>query len=288
MKKLFLLVFLLLYFCIQNSYCQPIPDIFKSTVVFICEENKDNIHPIGTGFLVGVKDTIDIGYYSIYLVTAKHVLFDSDKLYDSLLIRVNTKSGKSDYVKWDLRSFKPIFHEDTTVDIAIIPFNIENAFNIFEIRYVSPEWIPRKDSLKSLNIGEGTNVFFIGLFTQYAGKQKNYPIIRSGKLALVTDEKIQIGKMEREVYLMETFTFGGNSGSPVFFSLNDPEHIFKVGWEIRLAGIISGYLHVENKIKGREEDIDLKSTENSGIAVVTPSYLLYEMLFYDEVVKARK
>ena len=44
--------------------------------------------------------------------------------------------------------------------------------------------------LKSDAIAEGDNLYFIGLMTQYYGNKRNYPVVRRGTLALMTDEDV--------------------------------------------------------------------------------------------------
>src|SRR3989454_11615008 len=43
---------------------------------------------------------------------------------------------------------------------------------------------------RPLQIVEGTEVFFAGLFTPFAGEPRNYPVVRFGRIALVTGEPI--------------------------------------------------------------------------------------------------
>jgi hypothetical protein len=55
------------------------------------------------------------------------------------------------------------------------------------------------------------------------GQQRNQPIVRFGKTALITDEKIEwketIPPMLLELYLLECRYHSCNSGSPVLFNL---------------------------------------------------------------------
>lgn len=57
----------------------------------------------GTGFFVGIKHESRDGYV-VYLVTAKHVLRnpDTNKFYDKILLRLNTKEGRVEYISVDL------------------------------------------------------------------------------------------------------------------------------------------------------------------------------------------
>lgn len=58
--------------------------------------------------------------------------------------------------------------------------------------------------MKQLEISEGDDVFFSGLFESHYGQLKNQPIIRFGKVALVTDEKIE-WKEEKPPKLLDLY-----------------------------------------------------------------------------------
>ncbi len=73
----------------------------------------------------------------------------------------------------------------------------------------------KREDFKKLNIREGTEVFFTGLFVPYSGYERMYPIVRFGRVSLVTEEKIKWKDQLMDLYLIESGSFGGNSGSPV-------------------------------------------------------------------------
>jgi hypothetical protein len=91
--------------------------------------------------------------------------------------------------------------------------------------------------------------------------------------------------------LSETFTFGGNSGSPLYFYKSpfrtDTFDVKKLLWEYKLAGVIRGYYPNYNplkKIKTKQTQNDKTvSSENTGIALVTPSAKLIEILQTEEL-----
>jgi hypothetical protein len=154
-----------------------------------------------------------------------------------------------------------------TLDIVIIPYypDIENNDFLF---------IGQKMILdKQLNgFKEGTEIFFPGLFIQYPGIKEIHPILRFGHLSMIPNEELTIeinGKLINSYfYLTECLSFSGNSGSPVFLKSSATD-----SYNINLLGIITGsYQHTEylpyNTI--------LK--QNAGIAIVTPSFQLLEIL----------
>src|SRR5262249_32247530 len=74
----------------------------------------------------------------------------------------------------------------------------------------------------------GDNIFSPGLFVQSAGKKKNLPILRVGNIARMPgDEMIVLetrsrGDVSLRAYLVETHSWGGFSGAPVFWHFDYP------------------------------------------------------------------
>jgi len=171
----------------------------------------------------------------------------------------------------------------------------ENDPNIFDCKWIPVDMITTKEIFKESRIREGDDVFFIGLFPYY-GNQRNYPITRFGRVALITDEKIPWKDKKEEVpkmldlYLVESQSFGGNSGSPVFFYLNatrEPGSIVIGAPTLLLAGVMKGCYLDAKEIQVAETSKIPISLENVGIAAVVPAYRLYELLFSDELKKIR-
>ena len=68
--------------------------------------------------------------------------------------------------------------------------------------------------------------------------------------ALLTDERINWNNEKAELYLVESASYGGNSGSPVFFFLG-PERIpgqFNPGPLVKLAGVMQGRFEGPNGV----------------------------------------
>src|SRR5437867_3735040 len=75
-----------------------------------------------------------------------------------------------------------------------------------------------KNTFNLNGINEGSQMFFVGLFTPFFGANENLPIFRFGHLAMLPDEPIPMGSQgRRDLFLMETGAYPGNSGSPAFF-----------------------------------------------------------------------
>lgn len=277
-----------------------LPNI-KDSVTFIFLKEGGKYVPNGTGFLVRVEVENDRFYshhqseqergHVMYLVTAKHVLQENLKgeYHHIVSIRVNTHDGKSKYFDIDLDKAEIFVHDDPDVDIAVISLSLNP--NIFDFRLIPEYVIPDQNTLKKLEIHEGDEVFFSGLFESHYGQQRNQPIMRFGKVALITDEKIEwketIPPKLLELYLLECQSYSGNSGSPVFFNLlrqqgrklNEQSRV-----TIYLAGILKGSFHI------KEPDIIMNAylKQNMGIAAVTPSYRLREILYSKKVKQNRQ
>ncbi len=264
------------------------------TFIFVEKENGEWL-PNGTGFLVGVKVDEKPDRYAVYLVTAKHVLSDTDgNLLPEIAVRLNRLDGESELIKISFKSLKIYLHSDPNVDIAVFDFLPDQK--IFDIRYIADDLISDETIIKSHEIAEGDEVFFSGLFTSYIGQKRNQPIIRFGKVSLMSDEKIEWMENDKpaknlDLYLMECQSFGGNSGSPVFFQIPQNRKLKKlpqIKSTLFLAGIMKGTFLNMNQLQVINTTNVPFSMENVGIAAVVPAYKLKEILFSQDAVEIRK
>lgn len=292
MKKLIYLILILLPEIVKG---QAIPDDIKKTVAFVYAKNtKGEIVPNGTGFFVGIENINKKNYYTVYFVTAKHVLQygDEKKYLGEVYLRLNKKDNVSEskeLILYENGINKNIYtHTDSTVDIAVIPLSPNQE--IYDYLFMPNDFLTSKEDYINMNIKEGSEVFFTGMFKPFLGKKKNYPITRFGRVALVTDEKIPWNNELTDLYLVESSSYGGNSGSPVFFYLgaNRGDGSLYVGAPtIKLAGIMKGYFGEKSPISVVETNKVLVSDRNIGIAAVVPAYLLREILYSNELAKQR-
>jgi hypothetical protein len=180
--------------------------------------------PYGTGFFVGVKNDTGTVIYG-YLVTAKHVLKDGHgNDFSRVYLRLSKLAGDAEFIPLDLAQSgqRTVFtHPDPSVDIAVVP--ALPPADIFDSKAIPDDMLSTKATFDEFNIAEGSDVFFVGLFTTYYGEHKNNPIVRFGHVAMFPDDPIAWidyeGQPEQhaQLYLVETLSYGGNSGSPVFF-----------------------------------------------------------------------
>lgn len=279
----------------------PIPTEVKEVVSFIFfadDFDAGQCHPPmpnGTGFFVSVQNEVNPAGTNVYLVTALHVLKDqAGDIQPVIWVRLNTASGGAEYVPLELLTVtgdrRFFTHpEDESIDLAVIPA-LPNE-NYFEFKAVPSEMFVSRTAFKELKITEGSEVFFTGLFTGHYGEKRNYPVVRFGEVAEITDEKIPVGnEMPQELYLVETHSMGGNSGSPVFFYLGperEPGRMVFGGRLLRLAGIMKGTFlehYPSDVLETRSVAI---ATSNAGLAAVVPSYFLDDILQSDEARRHR-
>ena len=303
MTRRLLLICLSLIVLSNNSLAELIPSNVKEIVTFIyvetekpqdrqllqglsrlCEDaNLDRptfLCPAGTGFFVGVPDSTNPAVSYVYLVTAKHVLFDSktNSLHPRIVTRLNKRDGSI------LRGEIPLvaqgtdrtvyFHSDPTVDLAVIPTGWPKG-DIIDGKFFPEKLIADRATLKSRHIEEGTEVFFTGLFTHHVGAKRNYPIFRFGHLALVSEEKIPwVGGQMTELLLMESSSYGGNSGSPVFFflDLTRPPEDLRDG-PLHLAGVMSGaFQDIKKTIIKKSEESEGTQVDQAARQTIEMSY----------------
>jgi len=289
----------------------PPAEIAKAvTFIFLADQNgqplinSETNAPVanGTGFFVLLENENGPGLYG-YLVTARHVLKDSKgQLFSRVFLRVNNRNAGSEFIALDLgadeggRQNVYTHDGDPTVDIAVIPALPDLAR--FDFLGVPTAMIVTKEAFKKSTIGPGSDVFFAGLFAPYYGDLKNSPIFRFGRVAMLPEDRIRWQDDRAkppqfvELYLLETMSFGGNSGSPVFFSQGAdrvPGSIIIGPPEITLAGVMRGNFNeprVGEVIQTPNAVLPV-FTQNIGIAAVTPAYLLRDILYSEKLKKFR-
>jgi hypothetical protein len=283
----------LLAFC-PGGIAGPIPSEVKSIVCFVFIERDGKLAPNGTAFFVAIKNPSKPTLSNGYFVTAKHVLYKprTTEFLDKVYIRLNKKDGGSEMATIPIQiagSNRTVFlHSDTSVDLAVIPFFPDQTK--YDFKMLPEEFLTTKDDYVDLKIQEGSDVFFTGLFSPYTGAQRNYPVVRFGRVALVTDEKIDWDGTLMTLYLVEAGSYGGNSGAPVFFYLGsdrEPAKLFVGPPVLKLAGIMQGTFLDAQEIKIVDTGKTPISQSNMGIAAVVPAYKLHELLFSEELKQQR-
>ena len=257
-------------------------------------------HWCGTGFVVVVPTPC--GRFNVgYLITAKHVAFHLEGR--QVFIRTNHVGGGVAFFKLpkDVTWFRHPA-DPNGVDIAVAHWSPTAG-----VADVSPigigEWFLTEEILEKRQIGPGDNVFAVGLFSLVIGQQRNWPI-GTGNIAMMPDERIprvNTGGWSGSVegYLIESRSFGGLSGSPVFvrptfnFSFVAEDGEATVGYaagQPYLLGLVQGHWAI------RDESINDsfirpeadREKLNLGFAIVVPAKKILEVLNQPALIKIRE
>jgi hypothetical protein len=313
-------------------------DFDKNTVQFIFTKVSDtNYVPLGTCFGVQVTSVHkpifwhrfvriatailplrigapDIMFRQRYFVTAKHVLYDEHgDLRPKMYMRLAHETGGVTYLYLNPDLTNGNFHilipQDKSVDLAVIA--LDRPISQQELKAAATNNIPKpklgcfdasiiadNHKLQKYNIKEGCEMFFLGLFTPFYGANENIPICRFGHLAMLPTEPVRIGNDYQHLYLMETEAWGGNSGSPAFFSFSSRigSRIASNGRELNpffskrdrnsmlFAGVVVAYFKDYTPIMMANSTYapNVLAVQNSGITAVVPASYLYEILFSQE------
>jgi len=268
-----------------------IPADIKKVVTFLFADEQPP-RPIGTGFWVGVPAKDGADRIFCYIVTAKHVVDATDHVLARLnLAQADQPSGFAK-ISLGTGNTQPILHSNPAVDIAVIPFVPPQDAGV-DFKVIQKDMFALKDYRQSQSVSEGDEVFFIGLMPQIYGKLKNTPVVRYGRIALVTDEPFVTNGGEAAYFYVEANSYPGNSGSPVFLRFGPIRQAGQItigADRIRLLGIMHGYLSQGRLL----EEVDMPTgnktlafLENINIAMVCPVDYLAEILESPEAKKRR-
>ncbi len=248
--------------------------------------------PIGTGFVVRYE--ISKEKYVPFIVTAKHVLGDFEKIY----ARFNSQEeGKLAIIEYDLKSIKQAgdYFEncDSGVDIAV--FRTPH-FDTTKYESIPRDLIASKDDFKSEDVKQTDRVIFPGLLVNFLGSSKNFPIMRDGTIALIPSEKVPIsykvgGRLidtAQELIFLNSLSIQGLSGSPIFLWPGPrlKNNSFNIGGgKYFLLGIMHGFYPAIPREISKVETTDTKFlySDNSGVAIVFPSWRLKEIFDSDQM-----
>lgn len=298
----------------EVHYMIRVPEEHLKSVVFLCVDKENNEGktirtPSATGFYVRVPLSKDA--WVVYLVTARHCI-DEARQYGKLYVRTNLKTG----VYEDAETIPESWHAHPSADVSAIPISsIKLPDSVkpqdLDQRSVAIESFvgsrPHYDYEAKISNAEtirirpdvGHQVFFVGLFTQHYGRERNLPIARFGHISRMPAKvKMKLpGNIDFEgiAYLVECQAWGGNSGAPVFFlypflSLDRLKLPSKVGvvtnamllWHCGLLGLVNGHYPVREKAEKTGDISEVEMDLNSGIAIVTPAEAIRQLLMEDE------
>ena len=228
---------------------------------------------IGTGFLVGRKESNNPDSSTVFIITNKHVV-ENQKY---LLVRFNfTEINGVKDLKLPLvdENNKPIFsaHTNSNVDVVTIMINpnyiISNHLKLSF--FILGDHSITLDEMKNTGVSEGSLVYALGFPMNLVHDVVKAPICRLGCISRIADAFIN-PKMAT-AYLVDAQTFPGNSGGPI---ISRPEFVSIEGTpnnnKANLIGILSAYIPYRESLfsqqTGRSRMIQ---EENSGLTIVHP------------------
>ncbi len=264
-----------------------VPDDIKKCVMFVLYRSDDGeTRLVGTAFLVGVEAK-DVGISFVYCVTARHVVakIHQNSVDQTVILRLNKKDGSVREIETPYHHWQ--YHpDDSTVDVAVLAW--APSIDTYDVGLVHINSAVTQELIERENIGVGDEVFVTGLFTNHYGEQRNLPIVRTGNVALMSEERVHSNIFgEMEAYLIESRSIGGLSGSPVFVQKFPVKvsggKIFTsaAGHVFFWLGLIHGHWDVKPTITAHDEVVDsIPEAEkvNMGIAIVVPATKIAEVI----------
>ena len=253
--------------------------MIKKCVVFLgYATGEGEMVPTATGFLVNINSIF-------HLVTAKHVIHNKASNLptdENMFIFLNGMDGEiyGRTIKEIKQMYKVnwIFHKDREVDVAIIPFGLDDATD--DVRFIPNSLFQGVDHLY-----ETYEVFFLSYQPGITFKKRISPIIRTGMISLMNEDK---------TFFIDAPAFPGNSGGSVFLqpSLLFDKSVSTIGGG-KLIGIIGSYLPYEDRAYSRQTgNLRVVFEENTDLSKVWGVSFLNDIIeseeFKDQVTKIGK
>lgn len=246
-----------------------------------------------TGFVVALPNAVTGGFYN-FLITNTHVLGG-----DACWVRVNTSDGGADV--FELPQSGWVRHEDGD-DVAATLLEMDDNWELVPLEWDDMFGSSAQafaDRLSELNFGVGDDAVMVGRFVGHDGSERNLPLARFGNVAMMPWEPVLDGRGLRvDAFLVEMRSLPGFSGSPVFVYIgpgSDRANGTMMPFftqTIGLIGIDTGHKRqtdsVYSKQSGDPINIDWEVRQNSGVAIVSPSWKIEQLLNQEEFVPLRK
>jgi hypothetical protein len=256
---------------------------------------------MGTGFFIGVPEPrLGSDQNFVFVVTNKHVIREPDAAgkpglgpyFKALSARINTREAKPDgtqYITIPLTVVTDrgdltwlVDPDDDSVDLAVTPIRLMT--DVVDTKWIGTDALATRKTLADLRITENDEVLFTGLFAWHLGAMKNYPIVRHGKLARISQERIPLDRTDPtrtvDVHLADVMSFGGNSGSPVFLRIGGvrDDGTVVAGYSYPLLGVMQGFFPEGLDVAIQIAELHGVAAQNSGIAAVIPAEKITNIL----------
>jgi|ERR1039458_2576825 hypothetical protein len=282
-----------LYYLSQpKGILMRISDVVRQCVGFVGIRQGIEVKYGGTVFFVKILD--DNLRFS-YMVTAKHIAEDMDG--SDCFIRINNRQGSS--INLEASGEKWWYHptESATVDSAVRPF-LYPGHDLYDVITIGHTMFATPEIIQEYEIGIGDEVYIAGLFTKVTETSRNQPVLRTGNIAMMPDEKIDFPSIGLiDAYLIEARSIGGLSGCPVFARhtvstpLAEEPNGPPIGRFKRLYGGGSSYLlgsMIGHWQIPKYSDPILSGAVNMGLSAIVPLYKILEVINHPELVEMRK
>lgn len=263
----------------------------SDTVIFLFEERGQT--PIGTAFIIGYPTSKEPDMIVPLVVTAKHVIGNRERI----IGRFTPAQGSLPFsVPYDLvslrRSGDVWEHQDEGVDLMV--FRTPH-FEQVDYTPFPTSLIASRQTFSDEDIMITDRIMFPCLLVNFMGTSRNYPVVRGGTIALIPEEPVQLEyfvgsrriRTSQHVIMIDATAVLGASGSPIFLypGPRPKRGAFTIGGgSPLLLGIMHGfYPTLPRNLVTVQSRARVGFSENSGIAIVFPSWLLLEIIERNDV-----
>lgn len=240
-----------------------IPRFFFDAIVALGIKENSDIKWIGTGFLVGRKES-NTNNYTIYLISNYHIVENKEKIF----VRFNQKNCDecNDY---DIDLFvldKPNYSKHRVADIVAIQISpvFLNNNNSEYSWFALDKHALNLTQMSDTDVVEGSIVYSLGFPINMIGENRKHPICRIGCISRISD---LFGNLDANEYLIDLQAIPGYSGAPV---INRPVNSYIEGTShngsANLIGIIAGTIDYSELCD--DPECDIEHEKNSGFAIV--------------------
>lgn len=249
----------------------------------------------GSGFLIDVPSEQHPEVRYTYAVTNAHVIESN-----FTVVRLNTTNGKYDPIPLaagDWLTPIPQKRKRKCDDIAIA--FLGQLPEYYQTQTVPMERLITESMVSSDLIGMGDDVFMVGRFIGYDGKERNMPCVRFGNIAMLPGEPISqrpARNHDQESFMVEMRSISGFSGAPVFVYDNtaglESEARLDAGFDNPVLSINPGgehgkpFLFLLGVNWGHLQAKEFKV--HSSMAGVVPGWQLRDLLYSEKAVMQRE
>ncbi len=221
----------------------------------------------------------------MYYVTCRHVIQEALKQKVQIYARLNLQEEENVehiplYNKW-------IYHEDDGyqgidfVDLAVLPVKLIEGTRPNKVLTLGSDLIYGREGMKQhfkRDMQVGDDLTYIGLFQHYSGHNKNNPLVRFGKVPLITQEKlpgVEMALGTSDYFLVECQAYPGMSGAPIF-AMKPFEGVEKYF----LVGVMAGYYS--------EDELIEKKFTHFGISLAIPIEKVGDIIWGTKLTEDRR